>query len=141
MNYKQLDKVTTDNPFPIPNLKHIINRASRANYIMTLDLVKGFHQILVHLTDIQKTSFSLPWGKWHYKKMPFRIKNGPSHYQREREMTRIIGKPTKRQSIHRRHSDLLKHLRGAPHLSTSSLRFTQEEETHRTPGEDRVIIA
>lgn len=64
-------------PFPIPSLEQMINKASRANFIMTLDLVKGFHQ-----TPVQehKTSFSLPWGKWEYTRMPFGIKNGPSLY-------------------------------------------------------------
>lgn len=35
------------------------------------------------------TSFSLPWGKWYYGKMPFGIKNGPSHFQRV--MTGLLG--------------------------------------------------
>lgn len=89
VNYQALNRITTTNPFPIPNINVIISRASRCRFISTLDLIKGFHQVLVAVEDIPKTSFSLPWGKYEHLKMPFRIKNGPSHFQWI--MTAILG--------------------------------------------------
>lgn len=88
VNYQALNRVTTTDPFPIPNMEAIITRASQYNYISTLDLTKGF-QVPVSPEDIPKTSFSLPWGKYEYLKMPFGVKNGPSHFQRI--MSGILG--------------------------------------------------
>lgn len=82
VNYQRLNAVTTTDPFPLPNIDILISKASRSKWITTLDLTKGFHQIPVNPTDIPKTSFSVPWGKFEYVKMPFGIKNGPSHFQR-----------------------------------------------------------
>lgn len=89
VNYQALNRATTTDPFPIPNMEAIISKASRCSYISTLDLTKGFHQVPVAQEDIAKTSFALPWGKWEYIKMPFGVKNGPAHFQRI--MTGLLG--------------------------------------------------
>lgn len=89
VNYQALNRITITDPFPIPNMEAIISRANRCNYISTLDLTKGFHQVPAADEDIDKTSFALLWGKWEYVKMPFGVKNGPSHFQRI--MSGILG--------------------------------------------------
>ncbi len=43
-----------------------------------MSLVDGYsiyNQILVHEDDRDKTTFTTPWGTFHYAKMPFRLKN------------------------------------------------------------------
>lgn len=82
VNFQELNSHTISDPFPISLMDIILNKASKAAYIFKLDLLKGFHQIPMASEDIQKTSFRTPWGKWEYLRMPFGIKNGPSHFQR-----------------------------------------------------------
>ena len=47
-----------------------------------LDAFQGYHQISLALDDQEKTAFVTPTGNYHYKVMPFDLKNAGSTYQR-----------------------------------------------------------
>ena len=47
-----------------------------------LDAFQGYHQILLALDDQEKTAFVTPTENYHYKVMPFGLKNAGSTYQR-----------------------------------------------------------
>ena len=47
-----------------------------------LDAFQGYHQILLALGDQEKTALVTPIGNYHYKVMPFGLKNAGSTYQR-----------------------------------------------------------
>ena len=47
-----------------------------------LDAFQGYHQIPLVLDDQEKTSFVTLTGNYHYKVMPFGLKNAGSTYQR-----------------------------------------------------------
>ena len=49
---------------------------------------QGYHQIPLALDDQEKTTFVTPIGNYHYKVMPFGLKNAGSTYQRM--MTRMF---------------------------------------------------
>ena len=53
-----------------------------------LDAFLGYHQISLALGDQEKTSFVTPIGNYHYKVMPFDLKNAGCTYQRM--MTRMF---------------------------------------------------
>ena len=53
-----------------------------------LDAFQSYHQILLALEDQEKTAFVTPTGNYHYKVMPFGLKNAGSTYQRM--MTRMF---------------------------------------------------
>ena len=61
----QLDDVTVDHP--------------RMSF---LDAFQGYHQISLAPEDQEKTVFVTPTGNYHYKVMPFGLKNTGSTYQR-----------------------------------------------------------
>ena len=46
------------------------------------DAFQGYHQIPLAQDDQEKTTFVTPIGNYHYKVMPFRLKNVGSTYQR-----------------------------------------------------------
>ena len=52
------------------------------------DAFQGYYQIPLALTDQEKTTFVTPIGNYHYKVMPFGLKNARSTYQRM--MTRMF---------------------------------------------------
>ena len=47
-----------------------------------LDAFQGYNQIPLALDDQKKTAFVTPTGNYHYKIMPFGLKNAGSMYQR-----------------------------------------------------------
>ena len=53
-----------------------------------LDAFQGYYQIPLATDDQEKTAFVTPVGNYHYKVMPFGLKNAGSIYQRM--MTRIF---------------------------------------------------
>ena len=53
-----------------------------------LDAFQGYHQIPLAIDDQEKTTFVTPLGNYHYKMMPFGLKNARSTYQRM--MTRMF---------------------------------------------------
>lgn len=46
-----------------------------------LDNYFGYNQILVHEDDQDKTTFTTPWGTFHYTKIPFGLKNAGATFQ------------------------------------------------------------
>ena len=57
-----------------------------------LDAFQGYHQIPLALDDQEKTAFVTPIGNYHYKVMPFGLKNAGSTYQRIRMFKSLLGK-------------------------------------------------
>ena len=53
-----------------------------------LDAFQGYYQIPLALDDQEKTAFVTPIGNYHYKVMPFGLKNAGATYQRM--MTRMF---------------------------------------------------
>ena len=62
IDYRNLNKTTTPDPFPIPRIDDLIDELSNATYLTKIDLNKGFLQIAVLERDKPKTAFQDPMG-------------------------------------------------------------------------------
>ena len=83
VDYQSVNAVTEPDVYPLPRMEQLLEEMSRAHYITTMDLVRGYYQFPVAPEDQPKTAFVTPNGKWQFTKMPFGLKGAPAKFQRE----------------------------------------------------------
>ena len=88
MDFTDLNKAYPKDPFPMPKIDQLVDATVGHPWMSFLDAFQGYHQIPLALDDQEKTTFITPIGNYHYKVMPFGLKNARSTYQRM--MTRMF---------------------------------------------------
>ena len=82
VDFTDLNKVCPKDPFPIPKIDQLVDATVSHHRMSFLDVFQGYHQIPLALDDQEKTAFVTPIRNYHYKVMPFGLKNAGSIYQR-----------------------------------------------------------
>ncbi|XP_058784020.1 uncharacterized protein LOC131658779 [Vicia villosa] len=77
VDYKQLNKVTIKNKYPLPRIDDLMDQLVGASVFSKIDLRSGYHQIKVKDEDVQKTAFRIRYGNYEYSVMPFGVTNAP----------------------------------------------------------------
>ena len=88
VDFMDLNKACPKDPFPIPKINQLVDATVGHTRMSFLDAFQGYHQIPLALDDQEKTAFVTSIGNYHYKVMPFGLKNAGSTYQRM--MTRMF---------------------------------------------------
>ena len=68
VDFTNLNKACPKDPFLIPQMS-------------LLYAFQGYHQISLALDDLEKIVFVTPTGNYHYKVMPFGLRNARSTYR------------------------------------------------------------
>ena len=85
VDYREINRVTPLDRHIIPTLPQILDRVGHATVLSKIDLTSGFHQIPIEPQSRHLTTFLSPKGKFQFIRMPFGLKNAPSHFQRTME--------------------------------------------------------
>lgn len=88
VDFTDLNRACPKDPFPMPKIDQLVDATVGHPRMSFLDAFQGYHQIPLALADQEKTSFVTPVGNYHYKVMPFGLKNAGATYQRM--MTRMF---------------------------------------------------
>ncbi|MBW0558140.1 hypothetical protein O181_097855 [Austropuccinia psidii MF-1] len=81
-DFRALNTYTVPDRYPIPRIQETLTQLSKAKYITSMDALKGFHQNVLTPKAKKLLRIITHCGIYEYLRMPFGIKNAPSHYQR-----------------------------------------------------------
>ena len=81
VDFTNLNKACLKDPFPIPWIDQLVDTTIGHPRMSFLDAFQGYHQIPLALDDQEKTAFITSTGNYHYKVMPFSLKNVGSTYR------------------------------------------------------------
>ena len=82
IDYRELNKVTEPNTYPIPRMEKLRYQKNEVLYFTTLDLRNGYNNIRIKEGDEYKAAFRTPSGVYEPTVMFFGMKNSPAHFQR-----------------------------------------------------------
>ncbi|MBW0528547.1 hypothetical protein O181_068262 [Austropuccinia psidii MF-1] len=81
-DFRALNTYTIPDRYPIPRIHETLTQLSKAKIITSMDPLKGFHQNVLTPHARKLLRIVAHCGIDKYLRMPFVIKNSPSHYQR-----------------------------------------------------------
>ena len=89
VDFTDLNKACLKDSFPMPQIDQLVDAIVGHPQMSFLDAFQGYHQIPLALDDQERTSFVTLIGNYHYKVMPFGLKNPGATYRRM--MTNFCG--------------------------------------------------
>ena len=84
MDFRDLNRATRKDEYPMPVAETLINAAAGHKMLSFMDGNAGYNQIFMALEDISKTAYKVPGavGLFEYLVMTFGLKNAGATYQR-----------------------------------------------------------
>ncbi|GKV36665.1 hypothetical protein SLEP1_g44771 [Rubroshorea leprosula] len=82
IDFTNLNDACPKDPYPLPNVEKLVERAAGHERMSFLDASSGYHQVQLLLDDQEKTAFYAGDAIYCYVMMPFGLKNAGATYQK-----------------------------------------------------------
>ena len=83
VDYRKLNSITKMDAYPIPSMERMIEKVASPKYITAIDLTKGYWQISLEISTIEKSAFITTKDLYEFLVMPFGMKTAPETFQRK----------------------------------------------------------
>ena len=80
INYRQINKVTVKNKYPLPRIEDLFYQLKGAGVFSKINLRSGYYQLRVKEVDVPKTASRTRYGHYEFLVMPFGLTNAPSAF-------------------------------------------------------------
>ncbi len=81
IDYRKVNAVTPGQPVPITSCEDLLTSLEGMKVFATLDLKSGYHQVAIAEQHRYLTAFVCHLGVYQFTRVPFGLKNAPSHFQ------------------------------------------------------------
>ena len=82
VDYRRLNKETTFDAYPLPNINNILTNIPDCKFFSVLDAVMGYHQIKLIDSDADKSSIVTPTGLYKFRVLPMGLTNASQRFMR-----------------------------------------------------------
>jgi len=79
---RKLNSVTRRDAYPLPRIDSCLDALSGARFFRAFDLRASYHQVPMDMKDADKTTFIVKTGTYRFRRVPFRLCNAGSTFQR-----------------------------------------------------------
>ena len=77
-----MNKACPKDSFPLPSIDQIVDATASYELLNFMDAYSGYNQIKTHPEDEDKIAFTTGHAIYHYRVMPFGLKNAGTTFQR-----------------------------------------------------------
>jgi hypothetical protein len=82
VDYRRLNACSRKDAYPLPRIDACLDAIGGTRWFSTFHLRSGYHQVMLHERDADKTTFLTREGTFRLKAMPFGLCGAPATFQR-----------------------------------------------------------